>query len=863
MRAALVTMPPNFSLDPDSVSRRTGWLALAVVAVGLIYLPPWLPAMPEIGLDSYPDVLNYAFRRGWQFGSEFVFTMGPFGFLYRYAYDPATYSLALGMWISFSIVLAAAVILVLVDRQRVGWSIALVVLLLLGLRAGVMTRHFSGQYFQDALFFLVPLLLAAAYCHPGPLPRWLVPVLVVTTAFVGTIKLTFAMPGAAVVALIELHRVSRRQYSMSCLALFLGSSFAFYLLAGQRVASIPDFLVHSLAIASGYSEAMQYWESLPEVVVYVTLAALGFALAAHAEWRNCRTLPCDWRGLVFLGALACHFFVSLKAGFVRHDVHALIAYSGLAVGLAVSAARANALESVRYVRMGLLLLCVGAVVAGFHVNTRHTQVTAAGLVWDNFVAGSWKRVHAIGAMIFGDRASTLRHGYAQVLEGMRRANPLPPLEGAVDIIPWDGTLAIAYGFDYRPRPVYQNYVAYKPSLVELNREHVRSPGAAPNILFRVDPIDNHFPSLDDGLLLLDLLGGYDLGGTAADVLLLRKRESPRPMRSRQSGSVVAGWGSPIPVPMPGRGEFLVARVLIEKTPAGRAGNLLFKVSPTWVQVTMSDGSERFYTLVPNMARSGFILSPIIDSTAKFGQLLRGMGRWATFGAYPLSMRLTRPDSWAGVPITWFYEPEIRVAFETFEIDFGNASSMDQGAVGASVEPATRLLENVASAAAGATATASTTHSGAYTVSAVNDGDRIGAAWGGGGGWNDGSENTFPDWVEIEFKTATLIDHVVLYTLQDAIPARVEPTDAMTFTRWGITAFTLEGKTAGGWEKLATVADNDRVKRTVAFPLTRLSGIRIRVDGALGGYSRIVEIEAGRREGADGAPAVQQRAVGRP
>jgi hypothetical protein len=365
------------------------------------------------------------------------------------------------------------------------------------------------------------------------------------------------------------------------------------------------------------------------------------------------------------------------------------------------------------------------------------------------------------------------------------------------------------------------------------------------------------------MLLLDLLAGYDLGGTATDVLHLRKRESPRPMRSRDTGSVVARWGEPITVPVPGRGELLVARVLIEKTLVGRVGNLLFKVSPTWMQVTMSDGSERFYTLVPNMARSGFILSPIIDSAGKFGELLRGVGRRKTNSPYPVSMRLTRPDVWAGVPITWFYEPEIGVAFQTFEIDFGNASSMDQGALGPEVEQATQLLENVASAAAGATATASTTHSSAYPVSAINDGDRIGAAWGGGGGWNDGSENTFPDWVEIEFKTVTPIDHVVLYTLQDEIPARVEPTDATTFSRWGITAFTLEGKTAGRWEGLATVADNDRVKRTVAFPLTRLSGIRIRVDGALGGYSRIVEIEAGQRKGADGPPEVQRRSDGRP
>ena len=66
---------------------------------------------------------------------------------------------------------------------------------------------------------------------------------------------------------------------------------------------------------------------------------------------------------------------------------------------------------------------------------------------------------------------------------------------------------------------------------------------------------------------------------------------------------------------------------------------------------------------------------------------------------------------------------------------------------------------------------------------------------------------------------------------------------MTFSRYGLTAFIVQGWGGTSWTALATVTGNNLVKRTVTFPATTTSRIRIRVTGAVDGWSRITEVEA--------------------
>jgi hypothetical protein len=151
--------------------------------------------------------------------------------------------------------------------------------------------------------------------------------------------------------------------------------------------------------------------------------------------------------------------------------------------------------------------------------------------------------------------------------------------------------------------------------------------------------------------------------------------------------------------------------------------------------------------------------------------------------------------------------------------------------------------NVAAASAGATASASSTLSTRYPVSAINDGDRSGAGFGNGGIWEDANAYTFPDWVQIAFGGAKTIDHVIVYSMQDAYTTPVDPSDTMTFRSYGVTDFLVQGWDGSQWVTLGAVSDNNLVKRTVSFPAYTTDRIRVLITNANNGYSRLAEVEA--------------------
>ncbi|MBK8571015.1 MAG: fibronectin type III domain-containing protein [Nitrosomonadales bacterium] len=115
----------------------------------------------------------------------------------------------------------------------------------------------------------------------------------------------------------------------------------------------------------------------------------------------------------------------------------------------------------------------------------------------------------------------------------------------------------------------------------------------------------------------------------------------------------------------------------------------------------------------------------------------------------------------------------------------------------------------------AVASASSSTSSDYPVSAVNNNQRTGTPGGTGGGWRDATFNAYPDWVQINFGGTKTVDRVVVYTLQDNYTTLIEPTDTLTLAP-GVTGFTVQGWNGSAWITLATVSGNNLVKRKVNF-----------------------------------------------
>jgi hypothetical protein len=172
--------------------------------------------------------------------------------------------------------------------------------------------------------------------------------------------------------------------------------------------------------------------------------------------------------------------------------------------------------------------------------------------------------------------------------------------------------------------------------------------------------------------------------------------------------------------------------------------------------------------------------------------------------------------------------------------------------------------NLAGAANGAIAVASSQLNTNYPVSAVNDGDRTGFNWGNGGfgsGWNDATESEYSiDWVRIDFAGGQTrrINEIDVYTLRDGFSTKPDdPTIFETFPTadnsggYGVTDYDVQYLTGGLWRNVpgGKVTNNNKVRRQFRFSPIATNAIRVAVHKGVNytstdlNMSRIVEIEA--------------------
>ena len=125
-----------------------------------------------------------------------------------------------------------------------------------------------------------------------------------------------------------------------------------------------------------------------------------------------------------------------------------------------------------------------------------------------------------------------------------------------------------------------------------------------------------------------------------------------------------------------------------------------------------------------------------------------------------------------------------------------------------------------------------------------NGDRRGLSWGSGGGWQDGTDGAWPDWVEVQFTGPRTIEEIDVFTVQDTYTAPGTPTLSMTFTKYGLQDFVVEYWTGSAWQPVpgGVVVNNTRVWRQFNFAPVTTSRIRVLVTRALASKSRVVEVE---------------------
>lgn len=579
------------------------WLVHALLLITSICLwVPLEPAMPADMLDeSWALGLNQAVAQGLTFGKDLIFTFGPYSFVFSKMYHPATDALMLVSSAYLAVTYWVALMYLTRDSKRLlPWA-------LLAVLAGVM-------YARDALMLSYPLFVGLVCCRRSAehddLPRhfiWIVGLLFSSFGLLPLVKGSMlALCGLVAPITFALFALEKRWKLAICVLVSpVISLAAFWLLVGQPLEALPQHFRALVPIVSGYAGAMSFPNEVKEVLFYVASALLLLAALALD-----RSTP-RWSRLCVLAIYCAFCFVTLKAGFVRHDSHALICGVGVLLAAIVFAGTVQS-------RLTPVVLVVAAA-TWLYIDRSHmrSSVASVGAHAVTTYRSAWT---GLSRRVAGPN---LDDRYHAVLAMIRNGSGIPRLEGTTDVYSFHQTRLIASGNNWNPRPILQSYSVYTDELDARNREHLLGPDAPDNILFRIAPIDGRLPSLEDGASWPLLLTRYLPVSFVKETLLLRRRPTPAPVEMTTIASSLHRLGRSVRVP--DVDGFVFAEIDLQPSLLGRIMGLVYKPSTLYIKVMLASGRTLVYRYVAAMGRMGILISPHVEDTLEFASSYGGFG----------------------------------------------------------------------------------------------------------------------------------------------------------------------------------------------------------------------------------------------
>jgi hypothetical protein len=546
---------------------------------------PTFNLYPEPGLDpAWGAGLHMAFRSGLVFGKDIVFTYGPFGFLsVPTLWFQDTGLVAFG-YSALLHILACTLILWAASRffdRVVAVAVAIVACSFLGpplvVIALIASATVAGGWAGERAERLFPFLIAAL------------------AAFGFLIKVNFGVEILLIGVLALLAwgwpRLLRRlgEFAVS----FVAALVLLWLLAGQPLDALPDYISLSNSVITGHSQTMALADPGSHFQVFLALFLIvGFAVTT---WMVNSDLE-PRRRLALTAVIALFGFFSFKEGFVRQDGGHIALFTSAMVSAWF------ALGWRRGMRWpGVVSLVIVLSIATFFQPTSINPIQRVEVAHEQFatVLRSARR-HAVieegSGSILGNAAID-----AAILAKLRH--------GTVQVSPFEASIAWALGVDWKPLPVFQEYLAYTPALDKENADAIRSATGPTFILRKYEEgaIDNRYPAYNGPEANLETLCNYRVDLVRGAWMLLRKA-ADRCGAERSLGEVSGHYNERIEVPKGPPGSILLASIHgvgVEGLEQVRA--TLFRARPRYIKLIKEHGPPGTFRLVPGTAPDGLIM----------------------------------------------------------------------------------------------------------------------------------------------------------------------------------------------------------------------------------------------------------------
>jgi len=575
------------------------FLAAVLLMLSFVTFPP---PPPDNDVDSsLSGVLNYAHDQGLQFGPDLVLTYGPLGFLMFFYFSP--HAAGLRMAADVALCLVAAIGLCLVAwRLRPLWRWPLLVLFL-WTAPNVPTR---ADLVIDAELLCWGLL---CFVESGPhLPVYVL-MFAVLAAFSALAKVSFLFVATVSVALIGCDLALRGHWRLAAAMVGgFGTSFVLgWMGSGQALAHLGTFLAHGLAVVRAYNGALG-WEGLDLLrIIGLTLAPVVLAMILL------RTLPAFGSGekrrtarrFLLLAWSSLLSFTVWRYGCVRSGREMVLLGFIVVLALALEAVPCERRVVQRYARGLALGICAVSLIT-----------------MQEFCFASWPGSLGEPFRAFGRNLVWLlnpaeyQRQMGEAIAAKRREAQLPRCReligrASVDVFGQCQAYALHNGLNYRPRPVFQSYIACSSPLMQLNEQFYLSPAVPEYVLFRLYALDRKFPPLEDAPVLRRLLANYQPIITEDRFILLKKAAAGPPAVSLLREGT-ARVGQAIDLREDGDTD-LWLEVSLEPTLLGRLRQVFYR-PPTVRLAAWSEPGGKL--LVRNrapaqMLAAGFLASPLL------------------------------------------------------------------------------------------------------------------------------------------------------------------------------------------------------------------------------------------------------------
>lgn len=620
--------------------RRNLVITIIFWTIGFLTIPDLL-LWPKMGLDnSWRVGLNMARVSGLQFGKDIVFTFGPLGFMY----DPVFCES--GAWL-ISVIFNLFVHFLLIQT---------IVVVMKKLSAGLWDYVLMGITLMFALpvtcveyklLFALTVLLYFSIVSQSPTKRLLMLCVFVSflMAVASLVKFTAMLISAGVLIFMVIFYIYKKQILLLCCMLlsYIVSLLALLFAAGQKISSFPAYVLNSAEISSGYNSAMYYEGPWRDVFVGFFAVGLLIFLMVSSILKN---KP----GLISFILINIGFlFVSFKHGFIRHDAHINVFFANtLLVFCIIWIANKKQFTLLqRCLSLALILVFIGLIFKG------NQKLIIPDL------GGKFKIVRSAATLATMDATSK-----ARLLEGIKqRVKATYSLNNetlryvdnkTVDIMPWEISMAFAYGMKWTPRPVFQCYSAYTDKLDMLNSKYFESADAPEILLYTFSFfMDKRYPLFDSPATFRTILRKYKPVFIDNQYIVLRKADIDTPPASKIISVLDTEIGRPIPVPRI-RDGYLFANIDMDYNLIGKIAELFYKVPGVKIRMTGNRGTSE-YKFIFSPAGNGIFLSQFVGDSGELFNVWQGK----MDDRYDLDSITIIADS------PYFYGKNIRVEF--FEV----------------------------------------------------------------------------------------------------------------------------------------------------------------------------------------------------